>query len=907
METITLTIDGNAISSRADRTILEVARAHGIYIPTLCHHEALRPIGACRLCQVEDEKRGVVVPACVTKIAPGMVITTGSERVRRNRRNIIRLLLAAHPESCVVCERGNKCELRNLAAQMGVGAHGLDKMPYHPGVQDVNPFLVRDLSKCIMCAKCVRADQESVCEGIIDYNFRGFDAHPATLLGRPLERAECTFCGSCLTVCPVGAISEKERCRLDHAGTRTPSVCSFCACGCSIWLEHDHQSVRQVAPTEQPQTANGITLCVRGHFGHDYLNHPDRLTTPLVRTEEGFRPIGWEEALDLIATKLGAIKADHGPDAIGFLGSVRATNEESYLFQKLARQVVGTNNVDATVRAVWAPLMRVIHEATGFAAGSSTFKDVEQSDAVLVIGVDATRSAPVLGYHLKRAARYGGKALIVVDPVRSKLASFAETWLRPVSGVEAQVLKGLIKVVMEEDLIDRQFVTAKTEGYELMAERFARVSVPECAQAAGLEESDLRAAARRFAAAPAGFIVFGEGVAARSDAADLARLLVDLALLTGNLGKERSGLIPVLGDAGGQGALDMGLGPEWLPGQKLTEDAEARASLAKVWGTLLPEKPGLDALEMIQAAHDGILKGLYVFAEHPVGLFPGGDYTAEALRALDFLVVQDLFLTETAKLAHLVLPSTAWAEKNGTVTNIERRVQRIHRAVPPPGDFPPDIEVFKALAGRLGAAWPYKTADDVLSEIEQAAPLYDGIGQMDLNKNAIFWPLPGLENVEDTLPHGIGLPKGRAVFQVPDLAVTAYLPATDEYPTILIVGPVLQHLGAGVRSSHSRRLRKAAPEAALGLPPEDLDALGVVAGQRVRVVSADGALEAPVAAMPELPAGSAFLPGSYPGINPGGLFPWKLTAGGPGRPGSLCRVRIESKTPPEERDIHACS
>ncbi|MBU2549785.1 MAG: molybdopterin-dependent oxidoreductase, partial [Proteobacteria bacterium] len=486
METITLTINGKTVSARTGQTILELARRHDIHIPTLCHHDALRSIGACRLCQVEDVNRGVIVPACVTHPAAGMVIETDSPRVVRNRRNIIRLLLAAHPESCVVCEKGNTCELRNLAAQMGVGRHGLDRMPFYPLVQDVNPFLVRDLSKCIMCAKCVRADQEVVCEGVIDYNFRGFDAHPATLFSQPLETAQCTFCGSCMNVCPVGAISEKERRRLDHAGARTESVCSFCACGCSVWLEHDHLSVRQVAPTERPHTGNGITLCVKGHFGHDYLNHPDRLSTPLIRTEDGFRAAGWDEALDLVASKLGGIREAHGPGAVGFLGSVRATNEEAYLFQKLARTVFGTNNVDTAARAAWAPLLKVLHAATGFAAGTGSFKDIETSDAVLVIGADPTRTAPVLGYHLKRAARYGGKTLVVVDPVRTKLVPFARTWLQPGPATEAWVLKGLIRAILDDDLLDRQFVAAKTNGFDELSAAFDGVSVAECAQAAGL-------------------------------------------------------------------------------------------------------------------------------------------------------------------------------------------------------------------------------------------------------------------------------------------------------------------------------------------------------------------------------------------------------------------------------------
>jgi formate dehydrogenase alpha subunit len=573
VETVTLTINGKAISARAGRTVLEVARQHGIYIPTLCHHDALRPIGACRLCQVEDEKRGMVVPSCVTQISQGMVINTDSERVIRNRRNIIRMLMAAHPESCVVCEKGNRCELRNLAARMGVGAHGLDPMPYSPQVLDLNPFMTRDLSKCIMCAKCVRADQEVVCEGVIDYNMRGFDAHPATLFGSPLEGAECTFCGTCLAVCPTGAIAEKNKPRLDHAGHRTRGVCSYCACGCAIYWEHDGTMVRAVSPAGDVNSTNGISLCVRGHFGHDYLNNKDRLVSPLIRTDDGFRPAPWDEALDLIATKWKEIRDANDTASMGFMGGARSSNEENYLFQKLARQVVGTNNLDFAARVQMAPAMQAIRGATGFGAGTSSFRDVEKSRVIMVIGADPTRTAPVLGYHIKRAARLGGRHLILIDPVETKLAGFAETWLRPKPASDVYVLRGIIKTILEEDLSDRQFVATKTRRFEDFESRFEKVSVSECANAAGLDEIALRQAARTWAGAESGFLIFGQGLFGQAMVPELAGLAVDLVLIAGHLGKDNSGLIPLFKESNAQGALDMGVAPGLLPGQ-VTADSD---------------------------------------------------------------------------------------------------------------------------------------------------------------------------------------------------------------------------------------------------------------------------------------------------------------------------------------------
>ncbi|MEW5721761.1 MAG: molybdopterin-dependent oxidoreductase [Thermodesulfobacteriota bacterium] len=886
METITLTINGKTISARAGRTVLEVARRHGIYIPTLCHHEALRPIGACRLCQVEDEKRGVVVPACVTKVAQGMVITTDSERVIRNRRNLIRLLLAAHPESCVVCEKGNTCQLRKLAARMGVGAHGLDRMPYHPAVQDLNPFMSRDLSKCIMCAKCVRADQEVVCEGVIDYNYRGFDAHPATLFSRPLETAQCTFCGSCLNVCPVGAIAEKNKKRLDHAGSRTRSVCSFCACGCSIYLEHDRSLVRGVAPTEDDFSANGITLCVKGHFGHDYLANPDRLASPLVRTTEGFRPASWDEALDLIAQNLGRIGEEDGPEALAFLGGARGTNEEDYLFQKLARSVFGTNNVDFSFRSKWSEVFGVLRESTGFAAGSSSLADVEGSGAILIVGADPTRSAPVLGYHIKRAARRGA-GLIVIDPVRTRLAALAKFWLRPRPAADFHLLSGFIKVILEEGLADLQFITANTKGFEGLQVRFENVLVSDCARKAGVAEEKLREAARFFAQSQTGFVVFGQGLVGQEGAADLVRLVVDLVLLTGNLAKDRRGLLPVLKDCNAQGALDMGVCPHWLPGQKDLADPAARERLARFWGAPPPERPGLEAAAMPAAAAAGGLKAMWVFGENPAAIWPGG---AEALSKLSFLVVQDLFLTETARLAHVVLPSAAWAEKGGTATNLERRVQRLHRAVLTPGGFPADLEVFCALAARRGRKWEYDSPDEVLAEIEQGVPLYADVSQAGLDQQAVFWPQPGLEEVVDTLPHGIGHEDGKALLLAPGPDGRPALAPEADWLFVLMQGSVLQHLGAGSRTGRSKRLRLAGPGPALCLCPADLESLGLGHGDRVRVVSPDGSVETEVRAEEGLPAGLVFLPAAFAEVRPADLFP-----AGAGKV-KHCRVRIEKVT-----------
>ena len=893
MDAITFTINGNTISARAEKTILEVARDHGIYIPTLCHHDLLRPIGACRLCQVEDEKRNMVVPACVTKIQQGMVINTDSPRVIRNRKNIIRLLLSAHPESCVVCEKGNQCELRQLAAQMGIGATGLDPMPYDPTVLDINPFLSRDLSKCILCAKCIRADKECVVEGVLDYTMRGFDAHPSTIFHQPLEGAECTFCGTCLSVCPTAAIAEKGKIRLGHAGARTRSVCSFCACGCSIYLKHDHSSVLGVAPTALPDTANGISLCVKGHFGHDYLNSPDRLRSPLLKTDDGFQPVSWEEALDRISGNLARIRDEHGPGALGFMGSSRGTNEENYLFQKFARSVLGVNNIDTVSSGGWRLASCCIRESTGFAAGSNAFRDLELSDAILVIGADPTQTAPVMGFHIKRAARREETNLIVIDPVDTRLTPFAALAVKPNIASDYHILKAILKVILEEELFDEKFVLSKTREFDALKDYLKDVSVSECAHKSGVSEKELRDAARMFSSASRGSVVFGAGIMDQPRGAELVKLLVDMVLLTGNLGKERAGIYPVLKDCNTQGAGDMGLRPDFLPGYYSVGNKDTEDLFSRLWSAPPPTAAGLDALEMVSAAREGALKGMFVFCENPLRVLPDCNAATEAFTNLEFLVVQDMFLSETARLADVVLPAAAFAEKEGTVTNLERRVQRLHQAVPPPDDSPPQWQTFMRLAEKLGHTWSYGSVDDILREIVQAVPVYSGAESMDLDNQPLQWPLPGLDEVVDTMPHGIGHKDGKAVFLIPEAEDGYGVPEEKEYPFVLMQGHILQRLGSGTRTSRSKRLRVAASQARLGINPDDMESLAIQSGETVRVISTNGSVEIAATGDQRLPRGLVFVPASFPELAHNTLFGCDWSQGKKNTFRKHCRVNVE--------------
>ena len=453
MYTITCTLNGRAVSGRQGKTILELAQDAGVYIPTLCNDPALKPVGACRICLVEDENSGRLLASCVTPVAPDMRIRTDSPAVLDARRVILKLLIANHPESCLVCDKGNRCRLRQLAAEMGIAEIDYDRMPSRVETQDLNPFIKRDLSKCILCAKCIRADQELVVTGAIDYLHRGFDARPATLMERPLEASECTFCGTCVSLCPTGALSEKLPVFVGTAGSRTATICGYCGCGCSLWAHTADNQVVYITPKAEG-SMNGPTLCVRGHYGGDYLNNRDRLTSPLIRQDGELKPASWDEALDFVADRLKGIADKWGPEAVGVIGSAQYTNEENYLLQKIARSALGSPNVDSDARIHAMAGVIGLREVLGVGAATNPLEDIERAEAIFIIGAQPTESHPVAGYHIKRAVRFNGAKLVHAGYTDNTLALMADVQLRIRPGSDYALLLGLLKALLDGGIRD---------------------------------------------------------------------------------------------------------------------------------------------------------------------------------------------------------------------------------------------------------------------------------------------------------------------------------------------------------------------------------------------------------------------------------------------------------------------
>ncbi len=839
MESIALTINGKKVTCRSGENLLSVAEKNGIFIPTLCHHPELKPYGACRMCLVEDEKTGRLMAACVTPSAKDMAIQTDTGRIVNHRRNIVRLMMAEHPESCIVCSKGNRCELRGLAARLGIAETRLYPMPNYKPYEELNPFIVRDLSKCILCGKCIRADHELVATGAIDYNDRGFASRPATLMEMPLEESTCTFCGTCVSMCPTGALSPK------HAGfVGTPekelnSVCGFCGAGCSLAMGVAADRVIEVNPSRIKGSANGSTLCVRGHFAHDYLNCEDRLDQPMIRTtdengEQALKPADWNEAVSRAAEVLADIKRNHGPGSIAFIGSPRCTIEENYLFQKIARVLFETNNVTSTGTVNGQAMLRRIEEKSMGTARNARLSALEQAEAIVAINFDPDNTVPVAGYHVKRAAR-SGTPLVVIDSRKTRLAPFAGARIRPESGPDADgkiplLICALIAAISERQGTDSNFIDRFTTGWEQYKEGIDSLLSKQPLTSA--EEKEVARAADMLAGHKVA-IVPGADVMDRNHGAQITDAAFSLALATGSQGAQNAGFFIPAPESNTTGAMDMGMLPDMLPGRVKLSDEEGRKNLERLWNVKISPDPGLDLCGIIEAAESGHLKGLYIMGENLLRTLPDPARVEAALKKLDFLVVQDIIDHRTAGLAHVVLPGAASAEKNGSFTNMEGRIQAFSPAAAPPGNALEDWDILGLLARKMGYPEQYSTVEKIRQEIRRTVPIYGAIGS-----HRLEW----IKNAETATPFSDS--NCRFEFGAPPEKPAASEETDSKKPFTAVLNPIRWHTGGGTRTGRSPRIAswKNRGEPAR-LSPADIEALGLETNGRIRITSDHGAIE----------------------------------------------------------------
>ncbi len=723
MERISLTINGMTVIANPGTSILRAAEENGIRIPTLCHHPHLEPAGACRLCIVEDEKNGRIMASCVTPVASGLTLQTETPTVRRHRTNILRLLMANHPESCIVCNKGNRCELRRLAAELGVGATGLYPMPHYMRLEEANPFIIRDLTKCILCGKCIRADHELVAVGAIDFNLRGFHSRPATAHEMPLEKSICTFCGTCVSMCPTGALMAKNTRYVGSPQREAPTVCGFCGMGCSLVIGSADGQIVDVNPSHLDNTVNRSTLCVRGHFAHDFLNVSERLTFPMIRKEEGLTRATWEEAIDFVSERLLSIKSTYGPQSIALLGSSKCSVEENYLFQKWARVGLSTNNVDNGGALFGRPVWKRLEERLGGAGRPKAFSEIEQADAILVLGADPTQSAPVLGYHIRRACRIKGIPLIVVDPRKTDLVPFSSLWLPLNPGSDAELIHGIAGILLRKGSCDRGFVDRFAKGFHEYKQSLSSLAFERIARLTGLEGKVLEEAARLLSGKRISFVL-GQGISLQRYGAQALDAIINLSLLTGSAAGRGAGFYAIARENNERGAWDMGTVPDAFPCRKPISESGVRKHWERAWRANLSPDPGLDLGRMILEAEKGNLKALYVMGENPVRALPESDRVGKALRKLEFLVVQDILKNETTAHAHVILPGAAFSEKSGSFTNMEGRIQSFGPAMALPGEAKPDWEIIDLLSRKMGSKDQYRSISHIRHEIAHLVPEY---------------------------------------------------------------------------------------------------------------------------------------------------------------------------------------
>jgi formate dehydrogenase alpha subunit len=878
LEMITITLNGREVSGQPGMTILDIARESGITIPTLCHDPNLASYGACRICTVEDERSGALMASCVTPIAPGMVISTQSPRVKERRETIIKLMLSSHPDTCMVCDKGNCCELRKIAADMGIGLIEFQRIPQLDTIEEVNPFIQRDLSKCILCAKCIRADQELVVEGAIDYLHRGFTSKPATLHDLPLEKSECTFCGTCVAMCPTGALSEKEKTYRGAVTQIVHSICPYCGCGCGISLEIKDNRLIRCTPDENNNLNHG-TLCVRGSYGYDFVHSPERLTTPMVKADNDFKAISWEEALNLVVSEFKRIKDTYGPDSLAVFGSSKCTNEENYLLQRFTRCSLGTNNIDNGSRIYNADSYTNLGKTFGFLDTTSSLDNLDKSQVILVIGANASSSSPLVGYAIKRAAKYKGTKLILIDPQQIKLSLFAHIWLQPRVGTDIVLLNGLAKITIDEGLLNKDYIKEKTIDFEVFAHSLKKYTPKHVEKITGVPAKEIQQAARIFAEANPVSIVYGNGITQQVNGTICIIALANLAMLTGNV----RGIYALQRENNGQGACDMGVLPNFLPGFQKLDDVSARKNFESRWGCRLPANQGLTALEMLQQANEGNIKGMYIVGENPALSFPQPGMVKQALESLEFLVVQDIFLTETAKLAKVVLPASSFAEKEGTFTNFEGRVQKLNKALQPLGNSLPDWEIVLKLANTMGYPMPYSSANDVMNEIKELVRQYQNTNHGSLK--------PGSSQL--TNRHFLdkqATDKCLRFFPVEHISLPN---PPDGYPFTLIAGSTLHHFGSGTRSSRSTRLKKFLPEAFAEIDKSDAESIGVENGDRVKISSPAGEVTAIARITDMVSQGTIFMPISFPDNPVTTLFDFALDPQSKTPALKTCSVKIE--------------
>ena len=897
-EDITFTLDGREVRAAPGETIWQVAQRLGTEIPHLCWSDArdYRADGNCRACMVEIEGERVLAASCVRSPAAGMVVHTASERASASRKLVFELLLADQPERANAHDPQSR--LWQWAERVEAAA---GRFPSHAAVAaDVShPAMAVNLDACIHCNLCVRACREIQVNDVIGMAHRGAHSKIVFDFDDPMGDSTCVACGECVQACPTGALMPAGEVGKIAPDRRVDSVCPYCGVGCQITYHVKDGEILHVSGREEGPANHG-RLCVKGRFGFDYVDHPHRLTRPLIRKPgvpreaaydidpanplTHFREASWEEALDAAAAGLAGLRDRDGPQSLAGFGSAKGSNEEAYLFQKLVRTGFGTNNVDHCTRLCHASSVAALMETINSGAVTAPFTACADADVIVVIGANPTINHPVAATFLKNAAK-GGKELIVMDPRGSALSRHATHMLQFKGGTDVALLNGMMNVIVEEELYDRNYVAGFTEGFDTIKEHLAAFTPEEMAPICGISAEMIRTVARKYATANAAIIFWGMGIAQSTHGTDNARCLIALALMCGQVGRPGTGLHPLRGQNNVQGASDSGLIPMVYPDYQSVESPEKRAMFEELWGTELDPRQGLTVVEITDAVHAGAIKGFYIMGENPAMSDPDLGHARAALEKLEHLVVQDLFLTETAAFADVVLPASAWPEKDGTVTNTNRQVQMGRAALELPGETRQDWWIIQEIARRIGLDWSYAHPREVFAEMRACMPSISNISwERLLRDGAVTYPCNGDDDPGQEIIFGDGFPtESKRGKLVPAAIIPPDEQPDGDYPMVLTTGRMLEHWHTGAMTRRAGVLDSIEPEATAHISPSDFAALGIEPGDRVRVESRRGAVELHARMDGGVSAGTVFLPFCYveaaanlltnPALDPFGKIP----------------------------------
>jgi formate dehydrogenase major subunit len=853
-----LTINGRSVTAAPDDTIYMAARKAGISIPSLCASHRLAPHGACRLCLCEVEGQAGTPASCTTPARDGMVVRTDNARLSRHRRNIVELYLSEHRDGAPL-----PGPLQELALAYGVNrARYSDHLHRkRAAVRDEsNPFFTFDNAACISCARCVRACDEIQGTFALTMAERGFDARPMAG-GGSFAASNCVSCGACVKECPTGALQEKSVARSGPPTNAVRTTCAYCGVGCSFDAGvRDGRVVRMVPADDGPSNAGHA--CMKGRFGWDYIYAPDRLRKPLLREDDRWVQRSWPAALDRLAGEFARIRQAHGPDALAVISSSRGTNEENYLFAKFVRCVLGTNHIDNCARVCHSATVTGMMETLGASAATNSIEDLDRAKLILVVGANPAESHPVVGARIKQAIRRG-VPLIVADPRRTELARLATIHLQLHPGTNVALLNGLGHVIVQERLLDARFIETRTEGVEEWLEAVAPCTPEKTEEVTGVPAALIRETARRYATSGASLCVHGLGVTEHRWGSHGVIALCNLALATGNIGRPGTGINPLRGQNNVQGASDVGSLPTYFAGYQPFDDPTLAANHQAVTGRPLPAKRGMKTPDMWDAVLEGRLKGLWIVGYDVAQSDPNLRKVRDALSRLEFLVVQDLFLTETTKFAHLVLPGASFLEKDGTFTNLERRIQRIRKAVEPPDGVLPDWQVVSEVSTRMGYPMRYAHPSEIMDEIARLTPAWAGVSYEKLERpGGLQWPVPAKDHPGTPLMHGDRFPRGRARFVAVDYLPPGESP-TQDYPFVLITGRILQHYNCGAQTRRTDIMQVVDTDV-LEMHPDDARRLGFQDGDRARLVSARSEATLPVALSERVQPGELFTSFHFP-------------------------------------------